>query len=248
MTEPTYRDMGLATAGELKRRNGGALLPVGSFEPHGTHLPFCTDAYIAMAFARLIGARCSCAVLPPVCYTPAETTHLLRPTISVRSGAFIPYLKNVCEEILRHGFDPLALISVHKGNEPALTIVIQELLRERSSMIAYYDPLALGMRTCAADIAPDADAFTWETSLLCGSLDLLGLSGAFNPAWASLEAAAEEPGARSKEERTAAYVGHAYEDLSRHIPLRAPLPPHLVARFMEFVADAIAVACQKGKS
>ena len=241
MEKKSYRDAGLAAAGDLETGRSGAILPVGSFEPHGSNLPLCTDTYVASAFARMVGERCSYAVFPPLCYTPAETTRLLHPTVSVRSDAFIPYLRSVCEEILRQRFAPLILMSIHRGNEPALTIVIQELLREHASVAAHFDPLSLGMRTCATDIAPEADAPTWETSLLCGALSVLEL-----PNMASDDTRAKTASSKtsSSKGKVATYVGHAYESVEQHIPTRAPLAPQLIRQFMESVADAIAAACR----
>jgi creatinine amidohydrolase/Fe(II)-dependent formamide hydrolase-like protein len=242
MNDPAVYGIGLSTAGDLEGCPGGAVLPVGSFEPHGAHLPLATDTLIAVAFARLLAERCRCVVFPPQFYTPAETTRLLRPTVSICGEVFIPYLTNVCREILRHGFSPLLLLSIHHGNDPALTIVVQELFRETNGPVAHLDPLALGINTCAKSIAPEADGDTWETSVLFGALEILGLSETCASSSPAEETRTASPSDISKAAKAFSFVGHVYTDLAEHIPMRTPLPGEKVRQFMESVTDIMADA------
>ena len=59
----------LSTAASTDVRDAApdvAVLPVGSFEQHGGHLPLITDTAIACIIAQAIGKTYSLFVLPPV--------------------------------------------------------------------------------------------------------------------------------------------------------------------------------------
>jgi creatinine amidohydrolase len=51
---------------EAQRRADTAVLPVGSFEQHGSHLPLSTDRLIAAAIARRVAGDYNLLLLPPI--------------------------------------------------------------------------------------------------------------------------------------------------------------------------------------
>ena len=63
----------LATTADEQRRGAEvAVLPVGSFEQHGAHLPLATDTVIAATLAKAVAARVPRA-------PPAADHHLVLP-------------------------------------------------------------------------------------------------------------------------------------------------------------------------
>jgi creatinine amidohydrolase len=63
LSEMTWRD-----AREYLRRSDALVLPIGTCEQHGPHLPVTTDTLIAEAFAARIGDATDIAVAPTLAY------------------------------------------------------------------------------------------------------------------------------------------------------------------------------------
>jgi len=81
-----------------------ALLPIGSTEPHGPHLPLDTDVTIAVAQARRAGERLAAAgvrsvVLPPLAYGLTRFTEGFAGTIGLRPGTLWALLEDVAEAL-----------------------------------------------------------------------------------------------------------------------------------------------------
>ena len=76
------RDLGAMTWDEIDRPI--VVVPVGSCEQHGPHLPLDTDTVIATALARtLVGRRTDCVVAPPITVTASGEHRGFPGTLSV---------------------------------------------------------------------------------------------------------------------------------------------------------------------
>jgi len=85
-----------------------AILPVGSTEPHGPHLPLDTDVTIArvqsLAAARKLAAEGVRAfVLPPVCYGITRYTEGFEGRVTLRPGTLWALLEDVVESLEEQG-------------------------------------------------------------------------------------------------------------------------------------------------
>lgn len=138
------------------------LVPVGSTEQHGPHLPLDTDTRIAHALARAISERLAGApsghgwpVAPVVAYGASGEHQSFAGTISigteVLSRLLVEYGRSACCWAQR-----VVFVNGHGGNLPALAEAVR-LLRFESRDVAWLP--------CAA---PEADAHAGhaETSLL----------------------------------------------------------------------------------
>jgi creatinine amidohydrolase len=131
---------------ELARAGAFALLPVGSTEAHGPHLPLNVDVLIAEEVcrrtARRLGQRGVRSVtFPAVPYGLTEFAATFSGTISVRAEAVKRYLEDVLTGIASHGFQRIGVLNHHL--EPAHFRVVREVATEASS------------RTGARIIVPD---------------------------------------------------------------------------------------------
>jgi len=99
---------------EYLEKNDMILLPVGSVEQHGPHLPLKTDASEAIDVAEEIGRRTGILVASPIWYgwTPQ---HMGFPgTVTLRSDTLIRVIEDVCNSLIHGGFKKIFIINGHR--------------------------------------------------------------------------------------------------------------------------------------
>jgi creatinine amidohydrolase len=109
---------------------GLVLIPTGSVEQHGPHLPCGTDALGALAVGRLVAPRVR-GLLVPVGPSGVAPVHLgFAGTLSLKAETFMRLFRDVCLSLTRHGADKVVVLNWHEGNTPALMTVAGELQAE----------------------------------------------------------------------------------------------------------------------
>ena len=104
-----------------------AVIPFGSVEQHGPHLPNGTDSIAARLIAAEVAARLGAVLVPfgPYGITPIHAGH--PGTISLRRATFEALLTDVCEEMVAMGADRFVLVNWHEGNIAAMDAVATDL-------------------------------------------------------------------------------------------------------------------------
>jgi len=105
-----------------------ALLPVGSIEQHGPHLPLDTDAFDADYLARKVAEACSDPkplVLPPVPYGVSYHHEDFAGTLSVSPETMARLVYEIGMCAAHNGITKLVLVNGHGGNGPALHLAAQ---------------------------------------------------------------------------------------------------------------------------
>jgi creatinine amidohydrolase len=116
-----------------------ALLPVGSVERHGDHLPLGTDGTIPMFLAERAGGVLKCLVLPVVWYGSCHAMRGFRGTFDVDSKALYLYLQSIMAEAHRNGVKLLVVVNGHGGNTTPISMAAREVSRNSDLSIIVLD-------------------------------------------------------------------------------------------------------------
>ena len=124
----------------LASQNAVVIVPIGSTEQHGPHLPTQVDCLLVGEVARRAATRAYATV--PTLITPtiwsglAEHHMSLGATLSVDFPTFFALVRGICRSLVRHGFRNVLLLNGHGGNIAALTVAVNELAVELDAPIA----------------------------------------------------------------------------------------------------------------
>lgn len=104
-----------------------AILPLGSTEQHGDHLPFSTDTFIVEHISSVIGERANMFVLPAI-YYGVSYEHDPMFNTSVDYNTLVDFISSICASISKKGIKKIFLINGHHGNIGLLQYVGQNIL------------------------------------------------------------------------------------------------------------------------
>ena len=92
------------------------IVPFGSVEEHGSHLPLCTDSFQAEEIARRIAPMFDAMVCPPIRYGECRSTRNFPGTLSLSSDTVKGLARDIISELCRNGIDKIMVISGHAGS------------------------------------------------------------------------------------------------------------------------------------
>ncbi|MCV7103133.1 mycofactocin biosynthesis peptidyl-dipeptidase MftE [Mycobacterium palustre] len=154
---PVLGELGTATSSQLSSTSPSLLIPLGSTEQHGPHLPLDTDTRIATAVARGARARLErdWSVAPAIAYGASGEHQDFAGTISIGTDALASLLVEYGRSASCWA-QRLVFVNGHGGNVAALGAAVQRL-RAEGRDAAWCPCVAAG---------GDAHAGHTETSLL----------------------------------------------------------------------------------
>jgi creatinine amidohydrolase/Fe(II)-dependent formamide hydrolase-like protein len=110
-----------------------AILPVGSIEQHGPHLPLDADAFDAQHLAHEVAKACKepkPIVLPLISYGVSYHHEDFSGTISVNPETLSQLVYDIGMSLARQGIAKLVIVNGHGGNSPALHFAAQMINRD----------------------------------------------------------------------------------------------------------------------
>jgi creatinine amidohydrolase len=99
------------------------LLPVGSLEEHGPHLPLGTDTFHAIEVARRVAQLRPVLVAPPLFYGLCRSTREHPGTISISGDTVRALVTELGREFYRNGLRKVLILSGHAGGTHMAALV-----------------------------------------------------------------------------------------------------------------------------
>ncbi|MDQ3883918.1 MAG: creatininase family protein [Thermoproteota archaeon] len=131
--KPAYRVMSLPVFGMNEhdfriglKRIRRAIIPVGSLEQHGAHLPLSTDSIIAEYFARMVAEKIGAFVMPVFSYG-VSFEHKPMFNVSLRNSTLSTMICDACTSLAEMRIRHIIVVNGHHGNTGALQYISQEL-------------------------------------------------------------------------------------------------------------------------
>ena len=106
------------TSAEFEKRAKAkplVIVPFGSLEEHGSHLPLCTDAFQAEEVAVRVAEKLGAIVLPTIKYGEGRSTRNFPGTISLSSKTVRHLAFDIVSELARNGIDKVMILTGHAG-------------------------------------------------------------------------------------------------------------------------------------
>jgi creatinine amidohydrolase len=129
---------------EAIARQPVVLLPFGTIEDHGLHLPINTDNVIVEAFCREAArwAPGEMLVMPLVAYGLDEHHMDFPGTVSVDMHTLLAYVSDVAISVARHGFTHVLVVNGHGSNAPLADLAARRVVLETGIVCGAMSPNA----------------------------------------------------------------------------------------------------------
>jgi creatinine amidohydrolase len=158
----------------LRAQTRTVLLPVGSVEEHGPHLPLGTDAFHALELARRVGEKRPVLVAPPLFYGMCRSTREHPGTVTISGDTLRALLLDLGREFYRQGLRNLVFISGHAGGTHMCALLeagetlLNELPEVKIAVVNVLELLreVLGERPDLVQTRGDSHAGEVETALM----------------------------------------------------------------------------------
>lgn len=162
-------------ASERIARGVVVILPIGSTEAHGPHLPLATDVIISeemslRAAEKLAAQGIETLVLPAIAYSVTDFSGDFAGTISIRKETAAAVIRDICESLYKQGARLIAIANSHLEPEHIASIndAIEKVKEETGRAVAFPDKRR---RRWAEKLSEefrrgDCHAGSYETSLV----------------------------------------------------------------------------------
>ncbi|MCL2477991.1 MAG: creatininase family protein [Treponema sp.] len=135
---------------EFVKKNAVIILPIGTTEEHGLHLPVETDAIIAEYMGERLGQACQGAGLPVLVLRTIYygfSMSIVRkwpgcPNINDRT--FMDYIFSMIDSLVKEGFRKIVLLDCHGNHDCLLRTVMREIADKHNVFIMTLAPMTLG--------------------------------------------------------------------------------------------------------
>ena len=124
------KDMTWREVQERLREFPVVIVPIGSTEQHGYHLPIGTDVYLAEALAEKTAEKTGALVYPSIHFGYSWSWRDRIGTVTIRQDILREILKDVVRSVERYGVKILIFMNGHEANRSLIKYAIREIQDE----------------------------------------------------------------------------------------------------------------------
>ena len=114
----------------IKKQKKATIIPVGSIEQHGPHLPVSTDADIVSEIAKIVSEKCNFFLLPTISYG-ISFEHAPFFNLSLKEKTLQKILIDVCISLSSNNINTIFIINGHHGNQKALENLEKKMRKDK---------------------------------------------------------------------------------------------------------------------
>ncbi|OGP92943.1 MAG: hypothetical protein A2156_10340 [Deltaproteobacteria bacterium RBG_16_48_10] len=129
----------------LERRTA-VLVPIGTHEQNGGLCPMGTDGLIVFEVAKRVAGETGAVVAPLLSYGYSPRHRNFPGTISLRPDTLRMLIYDICEELVKDGFDHILLVNSHLTNEPIMEHAAREIREKYGVLLGFINPVELAER------------------------------------------------------------------------------------------------------
>ncbi|MBS7288865.1 MAG: creatininase family protein [Candidatus Freyarchaeota archaeon] len=116
------------------------IIPLGSMEQHGVHLPLGTDFLIALEISRRVAEKTR-SIVAPVLWVGFSKEHMaFKGTITLESETLTMVLRDVIRSLASHGFRKIIVVNAHGGNDAPVRSSVLDANLNSDADVLYVGP------------------------------------------------------------------------------------------------------------
>lgn len=112
------------------KENDIVIIPLGSLECHGKHMPLGTDTLIPERILELVEEKTDVVIAPMMPYGCTDYLAPFPGTVSLGHDVLYQVMSRICEGLRSHGARKFIVVNGHGGNMPVLDRVALDLQQE----------------------------------------------------------------------------------------------------------------------
>ena len=121
----------------IKKKKQIAIIPIGSIEQHGPHLPISTDSDIVTEISFRFSEKINGLLLPTISYG-ISNEHFPFFNLSIRKSTLSRVLEDLCESLIKNGISRILIINGHYGNLDSLKTFERKNKRKKIKVFSYW--------------------------------------------------------------------------------------------------------------
>lgn len=153
-----------------KRPQPVIVMPSGSLEQHGPHLPLGTDAFNSTAISREIARLAGGILLPRIPYTWVGGTRSYPVAVNTPAQTALDYAAAVIRSLHSSGFRKFVVVNSHGGAIATYRLLARVMLEQGVRILVLYPPAAFSDGKPAKVLGK----YEREASTLLGALSIFG--------------------------------------------------------------------------
>lgn len=121
----------------IRQKKVAAVIPVGSIEQHGPHLPISTDSDIVTAVCKRLAKKSNYLLAPTINYG-VSYEHAPFFQISVSKSTLKSTLSDICRSLLDNGIKNIFIINGHHGNIRVIDSIAKKFSKDNVFVFSYW--------------------------------------------------------------------------------------------------------------